>query len=93
MLTRLILNSTRSQVIRSFVRRSHETRIPDKYMKFRTGHMDEALVPSGDWKSAYDKQQSKYNKQLALATIYFVVTMAYIYQTTDLVLAPPLKNE
>ena len=93
MLTRIILSQTRGQVMRSFVRRSHETHIPEKYMKFRTGHMDEALVPSGDWKSAYNQQQSRFNKQLALATIYFVATIAYLSQTLDFIRAPPLKNE
>lgn len=93
MLHRMVLSSTRGQVMRSFVRRSHETHIPEKYMKFRTGHMDEALVPSGDWKEAYNKLQSKYNKQLGLATIYFAATMVYICREIDLILAPPLKNE
>ena len=78
------------------VRNSHsEHGIPEKYQKFRTGHMDEALVPFGSWKEAYEQLQAKYNKQLALSLIYFGGTMLYIYKSgiIDLVLPPPLIND
>jgi hypothetical protein len=53
--------------------------------------MDEFPVPSGSWKEAYNKQQSKYNKQLALGLMAITITISYIMTSgdIDLVLTPP----
>lgn len=78
------------------IRGSHsEHKIPEKYLKFRTGHMDEALVPFGSWKEAYEQLQRKYNKQLFFSVIYFGGTLLYIYNSgvIDLVLPPTLAND
>ncbi|XP_054162725.1 apoptosis-inducing factor 1, mitochondrial-like [Oppia nitens] len=78
------------------VRQSHsEQKIPEKYEKFRTGHMDEAVVPFGSWKEAFNKQQKKYNKQLALSLLFFGGTAIFVYNSgvIDLVLPPPMTND
>ena len=96
MFSKIILSQTRLQGLRC-VRRYHGDSlghgVPEKYMKFRTGHMDEALKPEGQWKEAFNKQQSKYNKQLFFSIVYFVATVAYVVNTVDFVLPPPMKNE
>jgi hypothetical protein len=79
--------------MQSLVRGSHSGGIPEKYNKFRPAVMNEFPVPSGSWKEAYNKQQSKYNKQLALGVIAITVTLGYVFTKggIDLVLTPPLK--
>ena len=81
---------TANQLIRS----SHsEHKIPEKYYKFRPGHMDEALKPFGSWKESYESYQRKYNRQLALSLLFFGGTMAYLYNELDLVLPPPMSDD
>ncbi len=91
MLTKLVFCRTRYAIIQSLVRRSHSGGIPAKYNKFRPAVMDEFPVPSGSWKEAYNKQQSKYNKQLALGLMAITITISYIMTSgdIDLVLTPP----
>ncbi len=92
MLTKLVFCRSRYAIMRSLVRSSHSGGIPEK---FRPAVMDDFPVPSGSWKEAYNAQQSKYNKQLALGLITITLTMAYIIGSgvIDLVLPPPLKND
>ncbi|CAG2100741.1 unnamed protein product [Medioppia subpectinata] len=81
---------------RSAKRWSHSDHtIPEKYQKFRTGHMDDALLPFGSWKEAYNQLQSRYHKQLAASVLYFGGTVLYLYSSgvIDLVLPPPYAND
>lgn len=42
----------------------------------RPPHMDEVPVPAGSWKEAYDKANQRYNLQLAVGIVAFIVTVA-----------------
>ena len=87
---------TVSRVIRSShsdPRDLSSNKIPEKYQKFRTGHMDEALVPFGSWKESYQQYQRKYNKQLFFSLVFFGGTLVYVYNTVDFVTPPPMVNE
>ena len=59
------------------------------------GHMNELPLPEGDWKEAYDKLQSKYNKQLLMGVLAFGLTLSYVLTSgvIELVGPPPMKNE
>ncbi|XP_033340638.2 cytochrome c oxidase subunit 7B [Megalopta genalis] len=42
----------------------------------RPPHMDELLVPQGCWKTAYEKNQRRYNMHLAAGVIGLIGTIA-----------------
>ncbi|CAG5117189.1 unnamed protein product [Candidula unifasciata] len=58
-------------------------------------HMNFLPVPEGSWQEAYNKQQSKWNRLLALSVLSVVVTAVALWQTGSIYLhtAPPLRNK
>ncbi|XP_031844078.1 cytochrome c oxidase subunit 7B [Nomia melanderi] len=71
-LTRPVLQITRKGVRPSS---SGTSALPEQLRK--PAHFDELPVPQGCWKEAYNKNQRKYNAQLAFGVTFLVATIAF----------------